>query len=118
MSSLHAWAALEDMGLYCNAAKGNLYCSVQYVKRCGTLSWACDRFSGPRTTIPCQVAAFDGTTAEGDIVANGPEGGIDNVDAVWVVSTSLEGLAPAWHEIEILTATPPDWISCSNRLVG
>ena len=51
-------------------------------------------------------------------MVNGPEEGIDNVDAVWVVSTSLEGLAPARHEIEILTATPPDWISCGNRLVG
>ena len=51
---------------------------------------------------------FDGTTAEGDILVYEPEGGIENVDAVRVVSTFLEGLAPAWHEIEILTATPPD----------
>jgi hypothetical protein len=53
------------------------------------------------------VHTFDGTTAEGDILTFKPEEPLMNIELVRVVTTKLVNLWPAWHEIEILTAAPP-----------
>jgi len=50
---------------------------------------------------------FDGRTAEGDVLTFRPEKPIMGVNLVRVVTKSVLDLWPAWHEIEILTATPP-----------
>jgi hypothetical protein len=52
---------------------------------------------------------FDGTTNEGDTLTYQPEEALIGVDLVKVVTTRLaNNLWPAWHEIEILTANPPE----------
>jgi hypothetical protein len=50
---------------------------------------------------------FDGPTTEGDILTYTPPVPLPQVDLVRVVTTKVLDLWPAWHEIEILTATPP-----------
>jgi hypothetical protein len=52
------------------------------------------------------VQTFDGPTAEGDVLTYSPTEALTGVDLVRVVTTSIGDLWPAWHEIEILTATP------------
>ncbi len=54
------------------------------------------------------VHTFDGVTAEGDVLTFTPEEPLVGVDLVKVVTTSVLDLWPAWHEIEILTKTPPE----------
>ena len=52
---------------------------------------------------------FDGTTNEGDILTYRPNEPLIGVDLVKVITTRLaNNLWPAWHEIEILTASPPE----------
>jgi hypothetical protein len=53
------------------------------------------------------VHTFDGITGEGDVLTYTPEEALTGVDLVRVVTTYVLDLWPAWHEIEILTATPP-----------
>jgi hypothetical protein len=54
------------------------------------------------------VQTFDGTTNEGDILIFQPDETLIGVDLVKVVTTRLaNNLWPAWHEIEILTESPP-----------
>jgi hypothetical protein len=53
------------------------------------------------------VHTFDGVTDEGDVLTFTPEEPLIGVDLVRVVTTYVLDLWPAWHEIEILTATPP-----------
>ena len=53
------------------------------------------------------VHTFDGVTDEGDILSFTPEEPLIGVDLVRVVTTYLPDLWPAWHEVEILTRTPP-----------
>jgi len=50
---------------------------------------------------------LDGVTQEGDVLTFQPAEPLVGVDLVRVVTTSLLDLWPAWHEIEILTSTPP-----------
>jgi hypothetical protein len=50
-----------------------------------------------------RVQAYAGVTAEGDVLTWQPAQPLTDVDLVRVVTVSLAGgLAPAWHEIEIL----------------
>jgi hypothetical protein len=50
-----------------------------------------------------RVQAYAGVTAEGDVLIWQPAQPLTDVDLVRVVTVSLAGgLAPAWHEIEIL----------------
>ena len=53
------------------------------------------------------VETFDGITTEGDILTYSPGPLLEEVNAVRVVTTFLTDLAPAWHEIEILSPDPP-----------
>ncbi len=53
------------------------------------------------------VHTFDGVTDEGDVLTFTPEEPLIGVDLVRVVTTYVLDLWPAWHEIEILTSTPP-----------
>jgi hypothetical protein len=53
------------------------------------------------------VHTFDGVTDEGDILTFTPEEPLLGVDLVRVVTTYVLDLWPAWHEVEILTSTPP-----------
>ncbi len=53
------------------------------------------------------VHTFDGITDEGDVLTFTPEEPLIGVDLVRVVTTYVLDLWPAWHEIEILTRTPP-----------
>jgi len=53
------------------------------------------------------VHTFDGVTSEGDLMVFQPEEPLIGIDSVKVVTTSILELWPAWHEIEILTMTPP-----------
>ncbi len=53
------------------------------------------------------VHTFDGPTDEGDVLTFTPESPLIGVDRVRVVTTYAGDLWPAWHEIEILTSTPP-----------
>ncbi|NOY57224.1 MAG: hypothetical protein GXP34_14755 [Actinobacteria bacterium] len=56
-----------------------------------------------------RVHVFDGTTAEGDILTYEPPEPLTAVELVRVVTKRLAGgLAPAWHEIELLTRSNPD----------
>lgn len=56
-----------------------------------------------------RVEVFEGTTFTGDVLEHRPDGGIADVALVRVVTTALAGnLAPAWGEIELLSAMPPD----------
>jgi len=52
------------------------------------------------------VQTFDEITDEGDILTFRPEEPLIGVDLVKVVTTKVLDLWPAWHEIEILTASP------------
>ena len=54
------------------------------------------------------IHTFDGLTNEGDILTFSPDEPLIGVDLVRVVTTSILDLWPAWHEIEILTNTPPE----------
>ncbi len=54
------------------------------------------------------VYTFDGVTTEGDILTYQTEEPLVDVELVKVVTTRLQDLWPAWHEIEILTATSPE----------
>ena len=54
-----------------------------------------------------RVQVFEGVTAEGDVLAWDPAEPLMGVDLVRVVTTALGDLWPAWHEIEVLTQTPP-----------
>ncbi len=54
------------------------------------------------------VQVFEGETGEGDVLVYEPEESFEAVEIVRVVTTSLGDLAPAWHEIELLTSIPPD----------
>ena len=51
---------------------------------------------------------FDWTTAEGDVLTYQAEEPLIGIDLVRVVTTSVLDLWPAWHEIEILTKSPPE----------
>ena len=51
---------------------------------------------------------FDKITNEGDILTFQPDEPLVGVDLVKVVTTKVLDLWPAWHEIEILTANPPE----------
>jgi hypothetical protein len=53
------------------------------------------------------VHTFDGVTGEGDVLTYTPEEPLIGVDLVRVVTTYVLDLWPAWHEVEILTSTPP-----------
>jgi hypothetical protein len=53
------------------------------------------------------VHTFDGVTSEGDVLIFQPEEPLIGIESVKVVTTSILDLWPAWHEIEILTMTPP-----------
>jgi hypothetical protein len=53
------------------------------------------------------VYTFDGITDEGDVLTFTPDEPLIGVDRVRVVTTYVGDLWPAWHEIEILTSTPP-----------
>ncbi len=53
------------------------------------------------------VHVFAGSTGEGDVLVFEPEEALIAVEKVRVVTTSLGDLAPAWHEVELLTSTPP-----------
>jgi hypothetical protein len=53
------------------------------------------------------VHTFDGVTSEGDVLIFQPEEPLIGIEIVKVVTTSILDLWPAWHEIEILTMTPP-----------
>jgi len=55
-----------------------------------------------------RLHVFDGVTDEGDVLVFTPPTVLTNVDLVRVVTTSIGDLAPAWHEIEVLTDRPPD----------
>jgi hypothetical protein len=55
------------------------------------------------------IHTFDGTTNEGDILTFQPDEPLIGVNLVKVVTTRLSNnLWPAWHEIEVLTANPPE----------
>jgi hypothetical protein len=55
------------------------------------------------------VHTFDGITNEGEIITFQPDEPLIGVDLVKVITTNLSNnLWPAWHEIEILTANPPE----------
>jgi len=53
------------------------------------------------------VETFDGDTSEGDVFLYAPAEPVPNVTLVRVVTTRIGDVWPAWHEIEILTRTPP-----------
>jgi hypothetical protein len=53
------------------------------------------------------VHTFDGFTDEGDVLTFRAEETLIGVDLVRVVTTSVLDLWPAFHEIEILSTTPP-----------
>jgi hypothetical protein len=53
------------------------------------------------------VHTFDEVTDEGDVLTFTPEEPITEVEMVRVVTSSILDLWPAWHEIEILTASLP-----------
>ncbi len=58
---------------------------------------------------PERVKVFDGVTSENDVLTFIPAQPLVDVDLVRVVTTALDGdLAPAWHEIEILSPRPPE----------
>ncbi len=48
------------------------------------------------------VKTFDGTTNEGDVLVYQPAQPMGGVTLVRVVTTSLDNLFPAWHEIELI----------------
>jgi hypothetical protein len=54
------------------------------------------------------VHTFDGVTDEGDVLTYTPEEPLIGVDLVRVVTTYALDVWPGWHEIEILTKTPPE----------
>lgn len=55
------------------------------------------------------IHVFDGVTGEGDVLTYEPSEPLNEVELVRVVTTRIAGgLAPAWHEIELLTRSNPD----------
>ncbi len=54
-----------------------------------------------------RLHVFDSVTSEGQVLVFTPDSVLPEVDLVRIVTTSIGDLAPAWHEIEILTARPP-----------
>jgi hypothetical protein len=54
-----------------------------------------------------RVHVFRGITHEGQILTFEPTQPLTGVELVRVVTTRLGNLAPAWHEIELLSSTPP-----------
>lgn len=55
-----------------------------------------------------RVHVFRGVTAEGDVLRFAPPVPLENVDRIRIVTRELGDLAPAWHEIELLSSTVPD----------
>jgi hypothetical protein len=55
-----------------------------------------------------RVHVFRGVTREGDVLRHVPPEPLRDVEVVRVVTRQLGNLAPAWHEIELLSSVPPN----------
>jgi hypothetical protein len=55
-----------------------------------------------------RMHVFRGVTGEGDVLRYVPSEPLRDVEVVRVVTRELGDLAPAWHEIELLSSVPPD----------